>query len=244
MPMVRATQRRADRDDVSVSGLIGQSRAGQLQRGEGRHHRRHQGARGRAREAPDHRQLRRARADRYRHGRRARAAGRRCCRAMPMQRVGTAGGGRGGGAFPVSDGCGVHHAPGDRVNGGLMLMRRVVVTGMGGVTALGISWPRSRRVCAARGTPIRRMAEWDRFDGLEHAARRARRRLRAAGALDAQADCAAWGVSRCMAVRARRACARRRGPRRRSGDAERPHGRRLRLVRRQHVGRSRISRRC
>ncbi len=45
-------------------------------------------------------------------------------------------------------------------------MRRVVVTGMGGVTALGNDWPAIRENLAAGRTGVRRMAEWDRFTGV------------------------------------------------------------------------------
>jgi 3-oxoacyl-[acyl-carrier-protein] synthase II len=45
-------------------------------------------------------------------------------------------------------------------------MRRVVVTGMGGVTALGEDWPTIRTHFAAGRTGIRRMPEWDRFSGV------------------------------------------------------------------------------
>lgn len=45
-------------------------------------------------------------------------------------------------------------------------MRRVVVTGMGGVTSLGETWS-AIRDCFARGqTGVVRMAEWDRYHGL------------------------------------------------------------------------------
>lgn len=44
-------------------------------------------------------------------------------------------------------------------------MRRVVVTGMGGVTALGNDWPTIRANLAAGRTAIRRM-DWDRFEGI------------------------------------------------------------------------------
>lgn len=44
-------------------------------------------------------------------------------------------------------------------------MRRVVVTGMGGVTALGNDWPTIRANLAAGRTAIRRM-DWDRFGGI------------------------------------------------------------------------------
>ena len=69
MPMVRAKQGGRIVTIASVSGVIGQSRPGQLQRGEGRTDRRDQGARRRTREPQYHRQLRRARADRDRHAR-------------------------------------------------------------------------------------------------------------------------------------------------------------------------------
>ncbi|WP_374650821.1 beta-ketoacyl-ACP synthase [Dongia sp.] len=45
-------------------------------------------------------------------------------------------------------------------------MRRVVVTGMGGITALGNSWPEIRGYMARGETAIRRLPELDRFVGL------------------------------------------------------------------------------
>lgn len=45
-------------------------------------------------------------------------------------------------------------------------MRRVVVTGIGGVTALGNDWPTIRANLEAGRTAIRRMKDWDRFDGI------------------------------------------------------------------------------
>lgn len=45
-------------------------------------------------------------------------------------------------------------------------MRRVVVTGIGGVTALGDSWADIRARLAAGETAIRYMAEWERFHGI------------------------------------------------------------------------------
>jgi 3-oxoacyl-[acyl-carrier-protein] synthase II len=45
-------------------------------------------------------------------------------------------------------------------------MRRVVVTGMGGVTALGHSWPEIRARLARGDTATRRMNEWERFHGI------------------------------------------------------------------------------
>jgi 3-oxoacyl-[acyl-carrier-protein] synthase II len=44
--------------------------------------------------------------------------------------------------------------------------RRVVVTGMGGVTALGNDWPSIRAHLEAGRTAVRRMPDWDRYDGL------------------------------------------------------------------------------
>ena len=46
------------------------------------------------------------------------------------------------------------------------MTRRVVVTGMGGITALGEDWPTIRAHLAAGHTAVRRMPEWDRYDGL------------------------------------------------------------------------------
>ncbi len=45
-------------------------------------------------------------------------------------------------------------------------MRRVMVTGMGGVTALGEDWPTIRGHLAAGHTAIRAMPEWERFSGV------------------------------------------------------------------------------
>lgn len=46
-------------------------------------------------------------------------------------------------------------------------MRRVVVTGMGGITALGNDWPTIREALMAGRTAIRTMMpEWDRFEGV------------------------------------------------------------------------------
>jgi len=45
-------------------------------------------------------------------------------------------------------------------------MRRVVVTGMGGVTALGEDWPTIRANFAAGYTGVRFMEEWNRFTGV------------------------------------------------------------------------------
>jgi 3-oxoacyl-[acyl-carrier-protein] synthase II len=46
------------------------------------------------------------------------------------------------------------------------MRRRVVITGMGGITALGEDWSRIRSCLASGQTAVRRMPEWDRYDGL------------------------------------------------------------------------------
>ena len=46
------------------------------------------------------------------------------------------------------------------------MRRRVVITGMGGVTSLGDAWPKISAKLAAGETGVRRMPEWDRFHGL------------------------------------------------------------------------------
>ncbi len=45
-------------------------------------------------------------------------------------------------------------------------MRRVVVTGMGGITALGETWQDIRARMLRGETGIRRMADWDRYTGI------------------------------------------------------------------------------
>lgn len=45
-------------------------------------------------------------------------------------------------------------------------MRRVVVTGMGGISALGDDWPTIRGKMRAGKTAVQRMDEWDRYDGI------------------------------------------------------------------------------
>lgn len=42
-------------------------------------------------------------------------------------------------------------------------MRRVVVTGVGGLCGLGASWPQIRAGLRARRNVIRTMREWDRY---------------------------------------------------------------------------------
>ncbi len=45
-------------------------------------------------------------------------------------------------------------------------MRRVVVTGMAGITPLGGDWPQIRAAMEARRTGVRRMPNWDRLEDL------------------------------------------------------------------------------
>lgn len=49
-------------------------------------------------------------------------------------------------------------------------MKRVVVTGMGGVTALGSEWSEIQSAIEQGRNAVRRMPEWDYFDTL-HARR-------------------------------------------------------------------------
>ncbi len=46
------------------------------------------------------------------------------------------------------------------------MRRRVVVTGMGGITSLGDNWPSIRARMAAGETGVRQMPEWERFHSL------------------------------------------------------------------------------
>lgn len=72
------------------------------------------------------------------------------------------------------------------------MKRRVVVTGMGGVTSLGSSWPEIRRRMELQETGIRYMQEWDRLsdlntrlagpvDTFDHTVRFPRKKLRSMG---------------------------------------------------------------
>jgi 3-oxoacyl-[acyl-carrier-protein] synthase II len=71
-------------------------------------------------------------------------------------------------------------------------MRRVVVTGMGGLTALGSTWPEIRSGMEAGKIGIRRMHEWDRLtdlntklggaiDGFDHETAYPRKKVRSMG---------------------------------------------------------------
>ena len=88
MAMVRRRAPGSHRHPVLGFRRDGQPRPDQLQRRQGRDHRRHQGAGPGAGEAPDHRQLRGPRIHRYRH-----AAGpsplEEVVKSIPMQRAGT-----------------------------------------------------------------------------------------------------------------------------------------------------------
>ena len=76
--------------------------------------------------------------------------------------------------------------------------RRVVVTGMGGITALGEDWPTIRSNLKARKTAVRPMPEWHRFqnlntrlaapiDGFDVSHRYDRKKLRTMGAVSRMA---------------------------------------------------------
>src|SRR5262245_17677876 len=45
-------------------------------------------------------------------------------------------------------------------------MKRVVVTGMAGLSPIGLDWPTVARNLRAGHTGVRRLDEWDRYDGL------------------------------------------------------------------------------
>ncbi|CAH2907312.1 MAG: FIG138576: 3-oxoacyl-[ACP] synthase (EC [uncultured Paraburkholderia sp.] len=58
------------------------------------------------------------------------------------------------------------HAPGDRRERRDDLMKRVVITGMGGVTALGDNWDAIEARLKSGMNAVRRMPEWDYFESL------------------------------------------------------------------------------
>ena len=60
----------------------------------------------------------------------------------------------------------IHHPSGDLGQRGPVLMHRVVVTGMAGLTSLGADWPTIKAAMQAGRTGIRHMTEWDRLEDL------------------------------------------------------------------------------
>jgi 3-oxoacyl-[acyl-carrier-protein] synthase II len=60
----------------------------------------------------------------------------------------------------------LHHASGDFREWRDDLMRRVVVTGMGGITALGDDWTGIRARLAAQKSAVRYMTDWDRYSEI------------------------------------------------------------------------------
>ena len=111
---------------------------------------------------------------------------------IPMRRVGRPDEVAAAGEFSLLRRGELHHASGDigqRRNG---MRRRVVVTGMGGITALGEDWPTIRARFEAGKTGVRRMPEWDRYrtlntrlaapiDGFDVSSRYDRKKLRTMG---------------------------------------------------------------
>ena len=87
------------------------------------------------------------------------------------------------------------------------MRRRVVITGMGGITALGEDWPTIRAHLQAQTTAVRRMPEWDRFvtlntrlaapiDGFDVSRRYNRKKLRTMGPVSRMA---AYATERALA---------------------------------------------
>jgi len=162
MPMVRARKGGRIVTMSSVSGVTGNrgqtnysaAKAGLI------------GACRRARQAPHHGQLRRARPHRHGHGRHERN--------RPRARDGDdsdaahrhPGGGGGRRRLPHGRACVLHHAPSHQRQRRHDLMRRVVVTGMGGVTSLGQNWETVKAGLLAHRNAVRRMHEWDDIEGL------------------------------------------------------------------------------
>ncbi len=80
-------------------------------------------------------------------------------------------------------------------------MRRVVVTGMGGITALGSDWPTVREHLSSGRTGVRRMETWERYEdihtrlaapinGFDFGATLTRKKLRTMGPVAQMAVCA------------------------------------------------------
>ena len=86
-------------------------------------------------------------------------------KAIPAQRAGTPerGGRRG---VPDVARRGLHHAPGAGGQRRSMLMERVVITGMGGICALGDSWTQIEAAFDAGRNAVRLMPDWDCYEDL------------------------------------------------------------------------------
>ena len=107
---------------------------------------------------------------------------------IPARRVGTAGGGGGRGQLPDRRGRRLHHAPGHLGQRRHGMSRRVVVTGMAGISPLGNDWashPRAPGRVPQRHRPHGRVG---RLRRPEHAAGRAGRAVRADRTLPPQGD--------------------------------------------------------
>ena len=81
-------------------------------------------------------------------------------------------------------------------------MRRVVITGMGGVTALGDDWPRDREPRSAPGkSAVRYMTEWERYVDMATRLGGALRSISRPRNTGPASRCAAWAAcrsSRCV----------------------------------------------
>src|SRR5690606_19319070 len=115
-------------------------------------------------QAPDHRQLCGAGPDRNRHGRRPGPGNGHENDSRPTH--GQAG--RGGGRSQLSAlrGRRLHHSPGDFCQRWYVLMKRVVVTGMAGLSPIGLDWPTVAANLKAMKNGIRYIEEWDIYRGL------------------------------------------------------------------------------
>ena len=125
--------------------------------------------------------------------------------AIPMRRVGLPEEVAAAVSFLCSDERELHNASsafGKRRNG---MRRRVVVTGMGGITALGEDWPTIRTAFEAGKTAIRQMPEWNRYQTSQYASRRTNRRVRRVTPLRSQeaAHDGAGGANGGLCFRAR-----------------------------------------
>ena len=103
---------------------------------------------------------------------------------------------RGRGVLPVLRRRRLRHAAGHLRQWRNAVMRRVVVTGMGGVTALGNDWPSIRPHLEAGRTAIRHMPDWQRYDGVNTRLAAPIPDRRDGRPLSAQEDAHAWVPSR------------------------------------------------